>query len=576
MKTIKIFLVLLIILLQTGCSDEFLNTEPLTEKTEPFFFKTQQDAYQALIGCYAGFLDYDNTSYSWWAEYTTAEILGDDGVAGSAIGINLEADAVDRFDINVNPSSLNIYKAHYNAAWVAINRINTLLSKLDLIDWTDMSGGENLTREMAEGEAKVLRAYIYFCMVRRHGNIPLITENTENPANEPQADPSLIYVQILQDLEDAANLLNKGGYSPETSTGRMSEWAAKALAARVYLFATGYYGKTGQEIPLGIGKGSVDKMGLISKINEVLSENEIKGYLTDIINNGGFSLIPNFQSLWITGSVEAQRLDPNFPGYVGENNPEVIMSMKTTYLNGNHNGFSKWIGPRQVNSDIVYGTGWGIGLPLAKGWDLFDPNDTRRSASLLNLLLERGEEGYNLWSTKDQRSFTGFYYKKYIPLNAEPGLQDGTRRGGGGWPNSWYQDYILIRYADVLLMAAEMGIDAQANLDAVRVRAYGQSYVDANPLTPTYENIMHERHLEFFGEGIRYFDVLRQGVEEAAQILTIPAPGIVVKDGPNIYGSTNIIVDGENVQKTSGLQQIPWDEINLSDGLLIQNVGWER
>src|SRR5680860_1295329 len=109
-------------------------------------------------------------------------------------------------------------------------------------------------------------------------------------------------------------------------------------------------------------------------------------------------------------------------------------------------------------------------------------------------------------------------------------------RGGGGWAASWYQDYFLIRYADVLLMAAEMGIDAQANFDAVRVRAYGQAYVNANPLTPTYENIMHERHLEFFGEGIRYFDLLRQGVETAAQVLTIPAPGIMVKDGPNIYG----------------------------------------
>lgn len=576
MKTIKTFLVLLITFFQTGCSDDFLNTEPLTEKTEPFFFKTQLDAYQALIGCYAGFLNYDNTSYSWWAEYTAAEILGDDGVAGSAIGINLEADAVDRFDINVNPSSLNIYKAHYNAAWVAINRMNTLLSKLDEIDWTNMTGGENLTREMAEGEAKVLRAYIYFCMVRRHGNIPLITENTEDPGKEQQADPSAIYIQILQDLKDASTLLNKGSYSPSTSTGRMSEWAAKALAARVYLFATGYFGKSNQEIPLGVGRGSVDKVGLITKINGVLSENEIKGYLNDIINNGGFSLVPNFQSLWTTGSAEAQRLDPNFPGYAGENNSEVIMSMKATYFNGNHNGFSKWVGPRQVNSDGVYGTGWGIGLPFAKGWDLFDENDTRRSASLLNLLLERGEVGYNLWSTKDQRSFTGFYYKKYIPLNARPGLQDGSLRGGGGWPNSWYQDFIIIRYADVLLMASEMGIDAQANLNAVRLRAYGQDYVNANPLQPTYDNIMFERHLEFFGEGIRFFDVLRQGVEKAAQILTIPAPGIVVKDGPSIYGSTNIIVDGGNVLKTSGLQQIPWDEINLSDGLLIQNVGWER
>lgn len=577
MKTIKIFLLIgLSISFFISCSDDFLDTTPLTEKTEPFFFKTQQDAYQALIGCYAGFLNHDNTSYSWWAQYTAAEILSDDGVAGSAQGIGFEADAVDRFDIGVNPSSLNIYKAHYKAAWVAIGRMNTLLGKLDDIDWTDVSGGEGLTKDQAEAETKVLRAYIYFCLVRRYGNVPLITEKTENPAKEPQADPSLVYGQILQDLKDASTLLNKGSYSPSTSTGRMSEWAAKALAARVYLFATGYYGKTSQDIPLGVGKGSVDKAGLINYINGILSENEIRGYLSDIINNGGFSLVPNFQTLWVTGTSEAKRHDPNYPDYVGENNPEVIMTMKSSYVGDSYNGFSKWIGPRQVQSDSIYGTGWGIGLPFAKGWDLFDEEDTRRGASLLNLQLERGDAGYNLWSTKDQRSFTGFYYKKYIPLNAKPGLQDGTLRGGNSWSNAWYQDYTLIRYSDVLLMAAEMGIDAQSNLDAVRIRAYGQDYVNAHPLNPTYENIMHERHLEFFGEGIRYYDVLRQGVERAAEILAIPAPGITVKDGPNIYGSTNIVLDGNNVLKTSGLQQIPWDEIDLSDGVLVQNVGWEK
>ena len=577
MKTIRvIFAVFMVTFMFVGCSDDFLETEPLTEQTEPAFFKTQKDAYQALIGCYAAFLEYDNTSYSWWAQYTSGVILSDDGVAGSAQGIDFEADAVDRFDISVNPSSQNIYKNHYRAAWVAIGRMNTLLSKLDEIDWTETSGGAGLTKEQAEGETKVLRAWIYYCLVRRYGNIPLITENTEDPANEPQADPGLVYGRILQDLKDAASLLNKGSYSPATSTGRMTEWAAKALAARVYLYATGYYGKTQQDIPLGVGKGAVDKTGLISSINGILSEDEIKAYLSDIIDNGGFSLVPNFQSLWVTGSAEAQRKNPDFPGYAGENNPEIIMTMKSSYTGGNENGAAKWVGPRQVQSDSVYGTGWGIGLPFAKGWDLFDENDSRRGASLLNVLLERGQEGYDLWSSKDQRSFTGFYFKKYIPLNAEPGLQDGTLRGGGGWAGSWYQDYVLIRYADVLLMASEMGIEAQANLDKVRVRAYGQEYVNANPVTPTYENIMQERHLELFGEGIRFYDVLRQGVEKAAEILTIPAPGIEVKSGPNIYGTDNIILKGENVLKTSGLQQIPWDEINLSDGVLVQNVGWEK
>ena len=125
-------------------------------------------------------------------------------------------------------------------------------------------------------------------------------------------------------------------------------------------------------------------------------------------------------------------------------------------------------------------------------------------------------------------------------------------------------------------MAAEMVIDAQANFDKVRVRAYGQDYVSANPLVPTFENIMIERRLEFVGEGIRYWDLLGQGVEKAAQMINIPPPGIVVKDGPDIYGTKNIIVDGNNVLKTSGLIQIPWDAIDLSDGLYVQNVGWER
>lgn len=577
MKTTKnILLLILVFATCISCSDNFLNTDPLTEKTEPFSYKNQQDAYQALIGCYAGFLEHDNTSYSWWAQHTAAEILSDDGVAGSATGIGFEGDAVDRFDIKVSPSSLNIYKAHYNAAWVAIGRINTLLRKLDEIDWTNIPGGENLTKEEAKGEVKVLRAWLYFCMVRRHGNIPLITEETVDPLKEIQADPSLVYGQILQDLKDATILLKGKSFSTAAANGRMNEWAAKALAARVYLFATGYYGKTNQDISLGIGRGSVNKSALISHINSVLSENEIKGYLSDIISSGHFSLVPNFQTLWVTGTEEAKKKDPNFPDYVGENNPEVVMTMKCSYLGDSYNGFSKWIGPRQVQSDETYGTGWGTGLPFAHTWDLFKEEDTRRGASILNLKLERGDNGYSLWSTKDQRSFTGFYYKKYIPLNIKPGLQDGTLKGGKGWDGAWYQDYILIRYSDVLLMAAEMGINTQENFDAVRIRAYGQRYVDTHPLAATMENILAERRLEFFGEGIRYFDVLRQGVEKAAQILSIPSPGIAVKDGPNIYGSTNIIIDPNNILKTSGLQQIPWDEINLSDGVLIQNTGWEK
>jgi hypothetical protein len=577
MKKIKSFFVVLIAtFVFGGCNDDFLNTEPMTQKTEPFYFQNQLQAYEALIGCYSGLLNFDNTSYSWWHTIILADMLSDDGEAGSATGIGLEADVVDRFDIKIYPTSQNIYKAHWIAAWVAIARVNKLLSKLDEIDWTQMNGGQNLTKEQCEGEVKVLRALIYFNLVRLVGNIPLITEKTVDILKEPQSDPKFVYGQIMQDLKDATTLLPSNPYSKASSTGRMTKWGAQALAARVYLYYNGYYGKTQKEIPLGIGKGSVDKAGLITYVKNILPEDQIKTYLTEIINNGGFSLVPNFQSLWPTGSAEAKKRDRNFPGYVGEGNPETVMTEKATYLANFNNGFSKWPGFRQVNSDSVYGTGWGVGLPHAHVWDLFNEKDSRKSATLLNLMQERGTTFYNLVKSKDQRAFNGFYWKKYYPMNNKPGLAQGTFLGGAGWSDSWYQDFVLIRYADVLLMAAEMGINAQSNFDKVRVRAYGQDYVNANSLPPTFENIMAERRLEFMGEGIRYFDLLRQGVEKAAQSINIPAPGLEVFNGPDIYGSKNIIIDGNNVLKTSGLIQIPWDAIDLSDGLYVQNVGWEK
>ena len=121
-----------------------------------------------------------------------------------------------------------------------------------------------------------------------------------------------------------------------------------------------------------------------------------------------------------------------------------------------------------------------------------------------------------------------------------------------------------MRYADVLLMAAELGSsNAQNYFDMVRERAGLQ------PKAVTKENIMEERRLEFAFEGQRYWDLLRQGLEVAAA--TIAESGYSVLSGGV---SDKVVIKAENIIKTKGHCQIPTSQITLSKNVLVQNPGW--
>lgn len=141
-----------------------------------------------------------------------------------------------------------------------------------------------------------------------------------------------------------------------------------------------------------------------------------------------------------------------------------------------------------------------------------------------------------------------------------------VKMGGTNFMIGQYQDYVSIRYADVLLMAAELGsAGAQQYFDAVRKRAFGDSFVQL-PVNPA--NIMNERRLEFVGEGIRYWDLLRQGMSIAASAI---AETVVLKNGD--VNTTKTIQAGK-ITDTKGLAQIPYSQITLSNGVLKQNAGW--
>jgi hypothetical protein len=305
----------------------------------------------------------------------------------------------------------------------------------------------------------------------------------------------------------------------------------------VFLYYTGYYGKT-------------DLAGQVSKA-------EALAYLEDVITNSGHGLVADYAKLWPAASVT---------GYAGEDNQETIFAIKYTFtsnydgdVDGNH--WMVMTGMREQFS-FPYGNGWGGCTVNPKLWAAFDDDDERKVASIISI----DDEDIDFKNETKQREYTGFYLKKYSPMCDEDGNSIAVENGGVNFMIGQFQDYVSIRYADVLLMAAELGSpSAQSYFDAVRQRAFKGNFASI-PVTPA--NILNERRLEFAGEGIRYWDLLRQGIATAAATIAETAQ---VKNGGTVTTKT---ITAAKIQETNGLQQLPNTQITLSKGVLIQNTGW--
>lgn len=529
MKTAKLYIMLLLFLGAGACKNDFLDTEDVTTATEQNFYRTPDDGYKALVGCYDGL-------QAVWADGISlpvaSEIMSDNCFGGTGNSDGLGYQMMDEFDKARSPSDMNLFGANWIAYYKAIYRCNMLISKLDQIQW----GSNTELRSTYESEARFLRAYLYFDMVRLWGNIPLLTVPSKESL--PQVNPDEVYKVIAEDLKFASANLPATAYTSQAPAtyGRVTRWAAEALTARVFLYYTGYYAKP-------------DLAGVITKAQALT-------YLEDIITQGGFGLLDDFKTLWPAASVA---------DYAGEGNKETVFAIKYTYTsdyNGNSDG-NHWmvmLGMREQWS-YPYGNGWGGGTVNTKLWNAYAANDTRRNASIISIT----DEGINFLNKNKQREYTGYYVKKYAPMVDETG-KSYTDGKGANFMIGQYQDYVSIRYADVLLMAAELGsANAQKYFDDVRKRAYKTNYT-ALPLSQ--DNILAERRLEFAFEGIRYWDLLRQGIVKAAE--TISESVTVLNGGVN----ATKMISASKVSETKGLQQIPYTQIGLSDGVLKQNAGW--
>ncbi len=516
MFKLKLYILLVVALTFASCSEDFLDKQPIDRVVSSNFYQTESDAMEALIATYDA-LGFQSTPGVAWAPLVTiSDVLSDDAYAGgSDANDGCKHDQLNTFNIQIqNPLVHAIWLKNYTG----IYRANLFLSVIDGIEASD----EFKVRSTAE--VKFMRAHFYLELVRFFENIPLVTQVLNNPEefSIPQAAPQEVYDLIATDLVDAINGLPES--IPASETGRITKWAASALLARAFLFANDVYG-----IDLQAGSVTVDRARALSFVEE-------------LINSGNFALLENYGDIFRLTSefseesvFEIQHGDsPNWFDW--------------GYVRGGEGNLAAQVqGPRVTGSEN-WNRGWSF-APVSQ--DLIDAfgNDPRISETIT---FEEDIDGMLVTGYQH----TGYFSKKYS--------SDAEHWGDGGqFEHNRTVNQRVIRYSDVLLMAAELGSpNAQAYLDEVRAR------VGLPSVPVTLDNIYNERRLELALEGIRYFDVIRRGMDYANQELT--EAGL---RGPNYLGD-QITFDVEFDMATRGFLPIPQAEVDLSAGVFVQNAGY--
>lgn len=523
--------------------EKFLESEPMTELTSANYYKTPDDLFQSLVGCYnqlrGGYGDF----------FQFLNIAADDCYGGGGATDAYGNQIWDEFT-HYNDLEINRY-TWASKVWRAIRRCTVVVEQAENVDW----GKNTNLKNQYVAEARMLRAYWYYLTQACFGHIPLITTSDQLEI-EGQADPDVIYEYIAEDLKFAIANLPAVQFSQMATeeNGRVTKWFAEGFAARVFLFYTGYYGKS--EMP-------------------GLTKSQVVGYLDDVIANSGHKLLPSFSSLWPWSMrKDYWSKQPLYVGtqdleYAGECSAEIVFAIKNWVASAGRFQHSQYMGMRGIPKVGAYDPfvdGWGMATITKKAYDWFEPTDTRRFASIINI----AEEGIPCDGT-DQREFTGFVHKKYQNLTHPSDPSKGYPQYLGGTNSQWNpQDQYVMRYSDILLMAAELKLDTDAAtalkyVNMVRERAFENA--DHNLTSVTKQDILDERAREFVFEGLRYHDVLRQGVATAKTILDVAGDPVLNNKIPEIKK-----IDWP-IEK-QGLFMIPYSDVSLSNGKLLQNPGW--
>lgn len=564
----KILYIILFALIVTGC-DDFLNYDPLTDKTSANFPGTSEEVMQMMAGIYTTMNNehqLTDMSYLFVCEVASDEKLGGGGVN------DVKAQAYEAFMYS-DPDMLN---HNWETTYEGIHRANFAIEKLDALTEGILSEEE---KSQFKGEALFLRAFFYHRLATLYGSVPL--KITTEMADLGGASADEIFGQIASDLKAAVSLLPNKPYS-NTTEGHVTRWAAQAMMARVWLFYTGFYQKA--DLPLAEG-GSVTKQEVITMLGECIS-------------NSGHTLVGDFHELWpYTNELTIQDY-PYIQDYMtetgktlkyasdnGARNPETLFALKFSNFadwdirRGYANQYQLYFALRGLQSlanTYPFAGGWGQGnsipKPVVDQWLSDEPNDPRLWASVLDIEAELPNYAKGQWDFVMESNYWG---KKYNGISARSGEQYFNDYSVLMYNNkddqqlSHGDDLIFIRFADVLLMMSELTEDAQY-MNRVRLRAG----LEEKPYS--LENIQKERRYELAFEGLRWNDMRRWGDSYAKTALEsqIGAPIYNYGNAAVYNGVIKNMNYSSRYDETKGFFPIPQSQINLSNGMLEQIAGY--
>ncbi|MDO7850216.1 RagB/SusD family nutrient uptake outer membrane protein [Hymenobacter convexus] len=210
--------------LLSGCGKAFLDETPTDQVTDANFYKTSNDAIQAVNAIYSELGKGGQYNYALWGIGDIGSDLSTTGGGGGGDG--LEQQQLDNFNI---PATNPLTTRLWGGCYIGIGRANIVLQKVPA-----MSIDPAIQRRSI-GEAEFLRAKYYFDLVRAYGDVPLLTTppTTLEQVNIPRTPVAQVYAQIEKDLLDAITKLD-GSYTGD-DLGRATKWAATGLLAKVYL-----------------------------------------------------------------------------------------------------------------------------------------------------------------------------------------------------------------------------------------------------------------------------------------------------------------------------------------------------
>lgn len=488
-----------------GCKKNFLDRSPqgqYTQDTYPYPGGSgPYDTY--LFGAYSELRSFNVHSQSFICAVSVRSDDADKGSTPADGGAN--AIGMDNFPVTPDNGFTNTIWLGY---FSLVNKCNIALDQIqnnkDIIATPEV-------KAQSEAEAKFLRAYGYFMLVRFFNRVPLIDSVFTDPAaqsNVRQSEPAAIYSLIESDLTFAASNL------PPTwdakFVGRATNGAANGLLAKVYITQKKW-------APAMAAAGMVMSSGqydLSTPYNKIFSEE-------------------------------------------GENSRESVFEVQATASSAipSANGV-QYAQIQGVRGGGDWNLGWGWNTPSEALVAAYEDDDPRETRTIM----------YTSNSTTTFKTIYGEEIPVGLPnprynqkVYSSPGYRASVGNKGGYWMN-----VRILRYADVVLMYAEaaneqeMTTDALANLELVRARARAGNNTILPEVTTTDKSelrdaIRHERRIELAMESDRFFDLVRWGI---------------AADALHSAGKANFNDNRDN------LLPIPQVQIDLSKGVLTQNPGY--